>query len=134
MLAFIFYHCTKQGAKETFNVNTKTTEEITEELIIALLVKNIDNDVQIFYSQYYAGEITVYNYEIEILKVERGDAGPIIVKIGVTPQVGAHNPLGYDELSYGVDARGNITLKGYEHIKTYSVPEKFEDFWIKEIE
>lgn len=131
---FILHQYTEQETKETFNVNVKTTEEITEELIIAFLIENINKDVQNYYSQYYSGEIAVYNYEIAVLQVEKQDTNSITVKVGVTPQVGAHNPLGYDEISYGVDVRGNVTLKNYEHIKTYSVPEKFQELWIKEIE
>lgn len=43
----------------------------------------------------------------------------------VTPQVGAHNPLGYDELAYRVDSSGNKELVAYEHLKSFGVPRKF---------
>lgn len=114
------YQYSKQEEKETFNINATTTEEI----IIALFIENIAKDVQKFYSQYYLGEIAVYIYEADVLEMKKEDTNSITVKIGVTPQVGAHNPLGYDELSYAVDARGNITLKNYEHVKTYPVPKE----------
>lgn len=117
--------------KATFNTNAKSAEEITEEALVAFLIEDITRDIQTFYAQYYSGEIAVYNYEISALEVAKEDTDVIVVKVGVTPQVGAHNPLGYDELSYAVDARGNISLKDYKHVKTYEVPEKFQKFWIK---
>ena len=66
-----------------------------------------------------------------VLLVEKEETNSIAVKVGVTPMVGAHNPLGYDELTYGVDSRGNVILEEYEHVKTYSVPKKFEELWMK---
>ena len=54
----------------------------------------------------------------------------IYVKFGVTPMVGAHNPLGYDVLLYSVDYAGKGKLIQYEHIENYDVPEKFQDYII----
>lgn len=87
-----------------------------------------------YYSEYYSGEIAVYNYEIVIVDIGKKELGFISVKFGVTPQVGAHNPLGYDELAYHVDSSGNEELAGYEHLKTYEVPEKFQKYIIKPFE
>lgn len=84
-----------------------------------------------FYSKYYSGEIAVYDYEITIVDIGKKEPGFISVKFGVTPQVGAHNPLGYDELVYRVDSSGNKELAGYEHLKNYDVPEKFQKYVIK---
>lgn len=112
-----------EDVEETFNWNAKTTEAITEELISALLIQNVDRDIHNFYSQYYSGEIMVYIYEIQIKQIEKEDEKSIIVTMGVTPQVGAHNPLGYDEIKYAVDAGGTVTLKELKHLKTYSLSE-----------
>ena len=75
----------------------------------------------------------VYNYEIEILEIEKNN-GFISIKFGVTPQIGAHNPLGYDELTYSIDYAGNGKLTKYEHIKNYPIPERFEKYIIKPID
>ena len=40
--------------------------------------------------------------------------GLIYVKFGITPQTGAYDPLGYDELVYRVDSRGNKETNGYK--------------------
>ncbi len=79
-------------------------------------------------------EIAVYNYEVTIADIGKKEQGFIFVKFGVTPQVGAHNPLGYDELAYRVDSSGNKELVGYEHLKTYEVSEKFQKYIIKPFE
>ena len=96
-----------QGSTETFNVNSITSDEIKDELITAMFIENIRKQTENFYSEYYSGQIQIYNYETVILKVEKPDNGLISVKFGVTPQIGAHNPLGYDELLYYIDSTGN---------------------------
>lgn len=44
---------------------------------------------------------------------------------GVVPQIGAHNPLGYDELVYTINPSGSVRVIEYEHIKDYPVPRRF---------
>lgn len=46
-------------------------------------------------------------YETDILEVEKTN-GLISIRFGVTPQIGAHNPLGYDELLYSIDSSGKV--------------------------
>ena len=129
LLAFLLFNIFNRNGNstiETFNMDAATKEEITDELVIALFIEDITNAVTNFYSEYYLGEIAVYDYEIAIEDIEKKEPGFISVKFGVTPQVGAHNPLGYDELVYCVDSSGNKELAGYEHLKTYGVPEKIQ--------
>lgn len=102
-----------------------TKEEITDELVKALFIEDITKEIMNFYSEYYSGEIAVYNYEVTIVDIGKREPGFISVKFVVTPQVGAHNPLGYDELVYRVDSSGNKELVGYEHLKSFEVPRKF---------
>ncbi len=129
VLAFLLFNFCNRNRKpiiETFNVDSTTKEDITDELVIALFIEDITKEVANFYSEYYVGEIAVYNYEVTIVDIGKREPGLIYVKFGVTPQIGAHNPLGYDELVYRVDSRGNKELAGYEHLKNYKVPEKFQ--------
>ncbi|MDE7202229.1 MAG: DUF3888 domain-containing protein [Lachnospiraceae bacterium] len=137
LLAFILlsvYGKNKNPIKETLNVGATTEKEITDELVIALFIKEITDEVTGFYSEYYSGEIEVYNYEVMIVDVEKKEPGLITIKFGVTPQIGAHNPLGYDELSYFVDSMGNKKLSNYEHLKNYEAPERFQNYLIKPLE
>ena len=137
LLAFLLCNLCNRNRKpiiETFNMGSTTKEEITDELAIALFIKEITKEITGFYSEYYSGEIAVYNYDVIIVDIEKKEQGFISVKFGVTPQVGAHNPLGYDELAYRVDSSGNKELADYEHLKTYEVPEKFQKYIIEPFE
>lgn len=119
---------------ETFSVSAKTEEKIEDELIIALFIEDIRNEITSFYSEYYAGMIMVYNYETLILELEKNDNNRFFIKFGVTPQIGAHNPLGYDELQYLVDSKGNKIFAEYQHIKSFTIPDRFEQYIIKKME
>lgn len=119
---------------ETFNVDATTKEEITDELVVALFIKEITDEIINFYSEYYSGKIQVYNYEVTIVDIEKKELVIISIKFRVTPQIGAHNPLVYDELIYFVDSRGNKKLSDYEYLKNYKISERFQDYLIKPFE
>ncbi len=101
---------------ETFNVNAQTEQEIKDEIIIAAFMQNIRQVVESYYTQNMSRDVTVYDYETTILDVEKTDGGNIQIKFGVTPQVGAHNPIGYDEIIFTIDANGNKKIVDYQHI------------------
>lgn len=134
VLLFNIFNRNKNSFVKTFNADAITKEEVTDELLIALFIEDITNTVTNFYSEYYSGEIAIYNYEITIVDIGKNEPGFISVKFGVTPQVGAHNPLGYDELVYRVDSRGGKELADYKHLKNFQVPEKFQKYIIKPFE
>lgn len=137
LLVFLLFNLCNRNRKlviETFNMDSTTKEEITDELVIALFIKDITEEIMNFYSEYYSGEIAVYNFEVTIVDIGKKEPGFISVKFGVTPQIGAHNPLGYEQLDYRVDSRGNKDLIGYEHVKNYELPERFQKYIIKPFE
>lgn len=131
VLLFNTFNRNKNSFIETFNADATTKEEVTDELLIALFIEDITNAVTNFYSEYYSGEIAIYNYEVAIVDIGKNEPGFISVKFGVTPQVGAHNPLGYDELVYRIDSSGDKELAGYKHLKNFEVPERFQKYIIK---
>lgn len=116
---------------ETFSMDSTTREEMTNEMVTALFIEEITKEIKDFYGEYYLGEIAVYNYETAVTNIAKKEPGKISVTFGVTPQIGAHNPLGYDELTYSVDSGGNKKLDAYKHLKNYEVPEKFQKYLIK---
>lgn len=116
---------------ETFSMDSTTREEMTNEMVTALFIEEITKEIKNFYGEYYLGEIAVYNYETAVTNIAKKEPGKISVTFGVTPQIGAHNPLGYDELTYSVDSGGNKELDAYKHLKNYEVPEKFQKYLIK---
>lgn len=126
VLAIVFQ---KNDFVETFNVNSQSKEEIKDELIIALFINSIDKNVQKFYSQYLSSEVTVYNYETEILDIKK-EEGQIKIRFGIAPQIGAHNPVGYDEMVYFIQPSGSVELESYEHIKSEPISEHYQKFVI----
>ena len=76
-----------------------------------------------YYAQNLSRDVTVYNYETTILGIEKLDGGLIQIEFGVTPQIGAHNPIGYDEVTYTIDADGNKQMVDYQHVKSNGVDE-----------
>lgn len=122
LFAFLFgvFWKEQESSVETYSVSALTEDEIKDELIIALFINSITKHVKDYYSEFYEGEIAIYNYETDILEVEKSNS-LIFIRFGVTPQIGAHDPLGYDELQYVIDCFGNAQLTEYEHVKDYPI-------------
>ena len=120
LLLGIFTDQKEQGV-EVFNVNAQTEAEIKDELIIAVFIGNIEGEVKEYYKYNLSRDVAVYDYETAIMDIRKLDGGLIQIKFGVTPQVGAHNPIGYDELIYTINSSGKKQFIDYQHIKNYSV-------------
>lgn len=110
-----------------FSVSNATGDEIENELIVALFFKNIDSAVQSYYSNYFSIPLEVYNYEIQIKALTKAN-NIITIRFGVTPQIGAHNPVGYDEIIFSIDNNGQREFLVYEHIKTYILDKRFNEY------
>ena len=80
------------------------------------------------YDNFFSSHLAYYNYGTKILELKKDypEAGIIYITFGSTPMIGAHNPVGYDELIYMVDFNGKITLKKFSHLKSFDIPE-----WLK---
>lgn len=63
-----------------------------------------------------------------ISDIYKKKSGLIQIKFGTTPQVGAHNPVGYDEITYTIDSGGNKEFIEYQHIKNYKL---ISDKWLE---
>lgn len=103
----------------TFNINAQTKQEIKDEIIIAAFIRDIEKAVQHFYRQNLSKNVTVYDYETSIINVEKLDGGLIQIKFGVAPQEGAHDPVGFDVITYTIDSSGTKQMTNYQHVKTY---------------
>ena len=119
-----FINCYK--TQSTFNINTTSPSELKDELIIALFVDNIRSVSDSFYNEYFTMPPAIYNYEINIqdLSMKKGE---INITFGITPMIGAHDPVGYDEASYHIDSSGKKTFISFVHLKTYDIPDHLKD-------
>jgi len=101
-------------------LNSLSHNNLKDELILSLLNSYITSAINQYYNQYFDTELEVYNYENEVLDIT--SLNYLTVNIGVFPQIGAHNPVGYDRLTYTVDANGTVILQKYEHLASYEIP------------
>lgn len=67
----IAYGKKQQDTVEAFHISAITEDEIKNELIIAIFMESITNQVNRFYSEYYSGQIMVYNYETNIVEIKK---------------------------------------------------------------
>lgn len=102
---------------EVFNVNVQSDAGMKDEVIVAMFIQDIEDMVQDYYTQGFSKDVAIYNYEIAILGIQKPGGGIIQIKFGITPMVGAHNPIGYDEITYTINSRGEKQFVDYEHIK-----------------
>lgn len=103
----------------TFNINAQTEQEIKDEIIIAAFIRDIEKSVQHFYTQNLSKNVIVYDYETSIISAEKLDGGLIQIKFGVVPQEGAHDPVGFDVITYTIDSGGTKQITDYQHIKNF---------------
>ena len=105
--------------RSIFNINAQTEQEIKDEIIIAAFIRDIEKSVQHFYTQNLSKNVIVYDYETSIISAEKLDGGLIQIKFGVVPQEGAHDPVGFDVMTYTIDSGGTKQMTNYQHVKTY---------------
>ena len=103
----------------TFNINAQTEQDMKDEIINAAFIRDIEKSVQHFYTQNLSKNVIVYDYETSIISVEKLDGGLIQIKFGVVPQEGAHDPVGFDVITYTIDSVGTKQITDYRHVKTF---------------
>ncbi|MEF9952657.1 MAG: DUF3888 domain-containing protein [Clostridium sp.] len=93
-------------------------EEYYKELFITLLAPYIDKAVEKYYGKRYA----FAPWEVDVLSVDRPNnpaLGSFIVKLQVTPYVGAHNSIGLDNITIKISYGEEPLVQKFEHIKSY---------------
>ena len=126
LLLFSFIFFKTHEIVSTFSVNNKTEKQIKDELIISFFITDIEISVHEYYSDYFSTPLAVYNYEVVVVDLSK-TKNIITIKLGVTPQIGAHNPVGYDEIIFQVDNNGIKELISFAHIKSYSLQDRFNE-------
>jgi hypothetical protein len=116
----------------TFSYESTTERETKDELIIALFMDNIIADSSKFYDNYFSEGLGYINYMFKIKDIKKeGEPINIYITFETTPIVGAHIPVGKDEITYKVDVLGNKTLVKFVHKKSYEIPERIQPNMIK---
>ena len=132
LLLEIVFYVQKEAITSTFNVNSTTKSEIKNELVITLFMDNIKADSSKFYDNYFSDGLEYFNYDFKIKDIsKKGDPVNIFITFETTPMIGAHWPVGDDEITYKVDVHGNKTLEDFTHKKSYEIPEWLQNYMIK---
>lgn len=127
LIIFCLLFSSRHNLLPVFSASNVTEDELEDEIVVALFYKNIDSAVQSYYSNYFSIPLEVYNYEIQIKDLSKVN-NIITIRFGATPQIGAHNPVGYDEITFNVDNNGQREFVAYEHVKTHTLDKRFDEY------
>lgn len=122
----------KYKIQSTFNINDTFRTELKDELIIALFIEDITSASDGFYDEYFTMTPAIYNYEIKVQKISK-ELGKINITFDITPMIGAHDPVGYDQASYQIDSFGKKTFVSFIHLKSYDIPNHLKNIIKKEL-
>lgn len=89
-------------------------------LIFTLLRPELQRASDDFYSEYLTSNPNIANYSGKVLSIRKENEG-YYVRLGISPYVGAHDPVGDDEVEYFVDNLGNVELVKFEHKRNYEI-------------
>jgi len=119
LLLGLFLKFRNHISNQTVNTEVLTEENIKDTIIVRCFLNNIYADIKDYYTN---PDIEVFDYETKVSSVEDKENVGTLVKFRTTPQIGAHNPVGEDELTYHIQPNGEIMLTDYKHIKSYPLP------------
>lgn len=92
-------------------------------LIFTLFRPELQKASDDFYSEYLSSNPSVANYSGKIISLKKNDKG-YYIKFGISPYVGPHYPVGYDEVEFFINNLGTITLLNFTHKKNYEFPSR----------
>jgi len=132
LLFEIAFYLQKNQTLPTFRQYQTNESETKDELFIALFMNNIIADSSKFYDNYFPDGLGYVNYMFKIKDLKKeGDPVNIYITFETMPIIGPHIPVGDDEITYKVNASGDITLENFTHKKSYEIPERLHPNMIK---
>lgn len=104
-------------------------------LLINTYLKKIKYASDNFYNEYFTISPRVDYYVVSVKKISTDNSiNPTSLITFITePFVDAHWTVGTDEISFSADYIGNIELKEFKHIKSYSLPDRLKIYIKKPI-
>ncbi|WP_346849053.1 MULTISPECIES: DUF3888 domain-containing protein [unclassified Clostridium] len=132
-------HGRMEGDKIFMNVSTtvdlphqppkESTEELYQDVFLALLMPYIQIEVEKYYSTYLSQTPLVDPYSIYINSISRPNGYRSFVfdiSLQVNPYIGPHILVGTDNIDFTVEGNGRVKVKKFEHIKSYDLPPTYE--------
>jgi len=118
------------GISSTILINQLNTQsnplDNQHELILTVFLPELQKASDDFYSEYLSSRTCLANYSCKVINLKTNDNG-YYAKFGITPYIGPHCPVGYDEVEYFVSNTGTITLLSFFHKKNYTLPDHYKD-------
>lgn len=128
LLLFLMSTTLTYAEPDYYQPAKESKEEHVMDMFFLLLLPNIQEAVSNYYSDYLTESPLVYPYQIKILNTERtNNSFMFSVTLEVTPVLGAHNPVGRDQLTFSI-APSEIKLKDFKHMETFELPPHLQDF------
>ncbi|MDM5246573.1 MULTISPECIES: DUF3888 domain-containing protein [unclassified Lysinibacillus] len=126
-LLFLISTTLSYAESDYYQPAKESKEEIVMNMFFSLLLPNIQETVSKYYSDYLTERPLVYPYQIKIINMERtGTDFMYSVTLEVTPVLGAHNPVGRDQLTFSITPN-EIKLKNFKHMETFELPPHLQD-------
>ncbi|GAA0774252.1 hypothetical protein GCM10008908_23780 [Clostridium subterminale] len=107
----------------------ESTEELYQDVFLALLMPYIKTEVEKYYSTYMSQTPLVDPYSIYINSISRPNGYRSFVfdiSLQVNPYIGPHILVGTDNIDFTVEGNGRVKVKNFEHIKSYDLPPNYE--------
>lgn len=97
-------------------------QELNQDVFVTLLAPYIQKQLDDYYGQSLT-TTPMYSPEyVKILNIERPmgyRSFLFIIKLQIEPYIGSHINLGVDQLTIQVEGKGTVTIKEYNHVKSY---------------
>lgn len=113
-----------------------STEELYQDIFMTLLLPYIQRSVDDYYKDYLTISPIIAPYDVKILKADRvGEyrTFDFLLKIELHPYVGPHLDVGLDYITIRVNPVNNVKIEKYEHVKSYNLPDNYQNIIKKEL-
>ncbi len=97
-----------------------------QDALKTLLMHYIDKAIDEFYGQYLTYTPMENPWSVEFISLEQ-TGFKFLIKLNVQPYIGPHNSVGIDCITFEIDASGKVTVKNFEHVKSFPIAPNYHD-------
>lgn len=137
LLILSLYGCADSDRSPVSEANKEilTLQSEYNILLINTYLKNINDASDDFYYEYLtiSPRTGYYSVSVKEISSESSNNPTSLITFICEPFVGPHITVGIDEITFSADYTGNIELKEFKHIKSYSLPDHMKSLVIKPI-
>lgn len=101
--------------------------------LLLTLLPEIEQQVNLYYSNYFSKIPTTAQYVTDICKLEKTphtSGYNYTLVVSVEPYFGPHNTIGKDHLTFDIGING-AHFRSFEHVASYPIPDKYNEYILK---